>query len=56
MEQINVNGEKLSSLKHHLDKMEGFDKYFRDPRISDRYRRAIKFLRDELFEAVDVDD
>lgn len=52
---IEANGDKLSSLKHHIDKMEGFYKYFRDQRVAERYKRAIVFLRDELYESVDVD-
>ena len=54
--KIEVNGKKLSDLKHHIDKMANFANYFRSEKVSKKYLKAIQILRDELFEAVDVDD
>lgn len=54
MQQIKADAKKLLELKHHIDKMEKFANYFRSLEVADRYLKAIRFLRDELFEAVDV--
>ena len=52
--KIDVDGDKLSALKHHLDKMKLFANYMRDIKVAEKYLKAINFVLDELFEAVDV--